>query len=127
MVTGANCLSLVLFYICRLDIYCCTFLQEDTWKGPQQWQPEWKKYTGIWDIIDSSLLPGDQEALAHFEQNPPPGDKDEGYLGPVLEFLPLIRVFKEIIVQDAPLRLQLEPKAFMFAACLLDKLTLCKP
>ena len=97
------------------QLTCFSAVQEDTWEGPQQWQPEWKKYTGIWDIIDSQLLPGDQDAIEHYRQNPPLQDREHpDYPGPVLQFLPLIRVFKEIILQDAPLRLKLEPNAFFF-------------
>ena len=88
-------------------------MQESTWKGPQAWRPEWKQYVGIWDIIDSKLLPGDQEALRHYAEFPPSTD-EWAPEGPVLQFLPLIRAFKEIIVQDAPLRLQSEPDAFFF-------------
>ena len=55
---------------------CYSDVQEDTWEGPQQWRPEWKKYTGIWDIIDSQLLPGDQDAIEHYRQNPPLQDRE---------------------------------------------------
>lgn len=48
MVTGANCLSCVLFYSCRPDtlLFCFIGYMEGA-------SAEWKKYTGIWCIIDS--------------------------------------------------------------------------
>ena len=98
---------------CQLAVHqLCICMQESSWDGPQPWQPEWSRFTGIWDIIDAKLLPGDQEALQHYREFPP--SLKGAPEGPVLKFLPLIRAFKEIIVQDAPLRFQSEPKAFFF-------------
>lgn len=79
------------------------------WEHLSPWQQTWQQFTGIWGIVELLLMLGDQELIQHYTACPP-GKKE----GPVLRFLPFVRWWKEVILQDAPLRLQFEPETAFF-------------
>ena len=80
------------------------------WEHLCPWQPEWAKFTGIWDIVECKLMPGDKAVVKQYTDNPP----DEEMVGPVMRFLQLVPWWREVVLQDAPLRLRFEPDTVFF-------------
>ena len=80
------------------------------WEHLSPWQPAWAKFTGIWEIVERKLMPGDGEVVKQYTDSPP----DEKVVGPVMRFLALIPWWREVVLQDAPLRLRFEPDTTFF-------------
>lgn len=101
------------------SVFTTEWFKAEPWRSMQTWEPwahlcpwnpTWASFIGVWQLVEQLLMPGDEALLQQYTST---AVKEEA-VGPVLCFLPFIAWWRKVIVQDALLRLHVEPESQFF-------------